>query len=393
MAPPRPVDRVRTQPEVVAQQAAAIAAAWSPRGSPASWRLTAAQFGALRDDPDLLALASTIAPDRLPALLFSAAATALILEREPSPLRDSFPRIGAHQPPLSPKFAEQYRAFCLLHRDELLKLCEAHRYQMNEVGRCADLIPALAPATAEGREMVLIDIGTGAGLALHLDRYSYLFRGPQPERVMTVGDDDSIVVLETEVRGSSPPPIPPGLPRIVDRIGIDVEPLDLFDPEVRAWLAACVPQESGAITRFQSAVEVAVANPARTVRGDACDVLPVILEAIPPGPLVCLVDTYAHVFFPPDELARFHAIVERFGASRDLDWISVDPLVPLGGAADRSVLDIPVPPGLLERNRRQGLFGLIGRIQYREGKRTGSLLGIAHPGAAWLEWFAPFGSD
>ena len=382
-----------TELVVVSRQAAAIAAAWSPPGSPASWRLIAAQFGVLRDDPELLAMAATIAPERLPALLFTAAATALVLDREPSPLRESFPRVGAPQPPLSPDFREQYRAFCLGRRGDLLKLCEAHRYQMNEVGRCADLIPALAPTIAEDRDMVLVDIGTGAGLTLHLDRYRYVFRGPQPDRVTPVGEDDSVVVLETEVRGSLAPSIAPVLPRIVDRIGIDVEPLDLFDSEVRAWLAACVPQESGAITRFQRAVEVAIANPARTVRGDACDVLPAILEGIPSGPLVCLVDTYAHVFFTAEELARFHAIVEQFGARRDLDWISVDPLVPMGDAADRSVLDVPVPPGLVERNRRHGLFGLIGRIQYRGGNRARSLLGIAHPGAAWLEWIdAPHGA-
>lgn len=382
-----------TEPDVVAQQAGAIAAAWSPPGSPSTWRLTAAQFGVLRDNPELLAIAATIAPDRLPALLFTAAATALVLECEPSPLQESFPRVGTPQPSLSPNFAEQYRAFCLGHRDELLKLCAGHRYQMNEVGRCADLIPALAPAIAEDREIVLIDIGTGAGLALHLDRFRYVFRGPGPDRVETVGDDDSVVVLETEVRGSRPPPVAPVLPPIVDRIGIDVEPLDLFDSGVRAWLTACVPQESGAITRFERAVEVATANPARTVQGDACDVLPAILEGIPAGPLVCLVDTYAHVFFTAEELARFHAIVDRFGALHDLDWISVDPLVPLGGAADHSVLDLPVPAGLVERNRRHGLFGVIGRVQYRGGKRSASLLGIAHPGAAWLEWVeAPRGA-
>jgi hypothetical protein len=203
---------------------------------------------------------------------------------------------------------------------------------------------------------------------------------------VSVGDDDSTVVLETEVRGSRAVPIAAALPRIVDRIGIDVEPLDLLDPAVRAWLAACVPQESGAVTRFQRAIEVAVANPARTVRGDACDVLTAILESIPAGPLVCLLDAYVHVFFTAEELARFRALVELFGARRDLDWISIDPLVPLGGAADRSVLDIPVPPGLIERNRRYGLFGVIGRVQYRDGERSRSLLGIAHPSAAWLEW-------
>src|ERR1700761_5742066 len=165
-----------TDPALVAGQAAAVAAAWSPADAPASWQLTAAQFAALRDDPELLAVAAPIPPDRLPALLFTAAATALVPEVTPQPLRDWFPRLGEPQPTLPIGFADHYRAFCLAHRDRLAELCAAHRYQMNEVGRCADVLPALAPAVNEQREMVLIDIGTGAGLGLHLDRYEYRYR-------------------------------------------------------------------------------------------------------------------------------------------------------------------------------------------------------------------------
>jgi hypothetical protein len=39
------------------------------------------------------------------------------------------------------------------------------------------------------------------------------------------------------------------------------------------------------------------------------------------------------------------------------------------------------------------VFGVIGRLSYRGGTRTGELLGMAHPGAAWLEWLAPLGSS
>jgi hypothetical protein len=370
---------------VIAEQADAVAAAWSPPGAPSSWQLTAAQFAALRDDRELLAVAAQIPPDRLPALLFSAAATSLVLELEPHPLRDCFPRIGEPQPTLNRGFRSQYRAFCLDHRERLLELCAAHRYQMNEVGRCVDLLPALAQSIDEGREIVLVDIGTGAGLALQLDRYRYRFHQPDG-RITMVGSARSEVLLETEVRGSQRPPIPRVLPEITDRVGIDSEPLDLEDPGVVAWLAACLPQEIGAVTRFHQAVQVAVANPARTVRGEALDVLAEVLAGIPEGPLVCLIDTYVHVFFTPQDLGRFHAFVADFGARRDLDWISIDPLVPLGGAADRSVLGVPVPTALVERNRRDGVFGVIGRVQIRAGTWSRALLGIAHPGAAWLEW-------
>jgi hypothetical protein len=50
------------------------------------------------------------------------------------------------------------------------------------------------------------------------------------------------------------------------------------------------------------------------------------------------------------------------------------------------VVDVPAAASLIERNRREGVFGVIGRVRYRVGERSRALLGIAHPGAAWLEW-------
>jgi len=320
-----------TEPAVIAQQAEMVATAWSPPGSPPSWQLTAAQFATLGDDAEMLAIAATIPTDRLPPLLFAAAATFLVLELEPRPL---------------------------------------------------------APAIADGREIALVDIGTGAGLALHLDRYRYVFRGAGGQAT-TVGDPRSPVLIETEVRSMPAPPIAATLPRIADRTGVDIEPLDLGDAGVRAWLAACIPQEIGAVTRFHDAVEVAIDNPVRAVRGDACAVLPDVLSAIPDELLVCLLDTYVHVFFDADKLHEFRALVDTAGAERDLDWVSIDPLVPMGMSATRSVLGIPVPDALIERNHREGVFCVIGRLSYRRGERSAALLGAAHPGAAWLEWFAP----
>jgi hypothetical protein len=374
-----------SDPDDVARQAGLVAAAWSPAGAPSSWRLTAAQFEALRDDAELIAIATAVPPDRLPPLLFTAAATFLVLELEPQPLRSWFPRVDEPQPPLDPGFAAAYRDFCLDHRDELLGLCARHRYQMNEVGRCADVVPALAPLVAEDRDVVLVDIGTGAGLGLHLDRYRYLYRERDGSR-RAVGNARAPLTIEVEVRGNVSPPLPPALPRIVDRVGLDIEPLDLAAPGVLAWLAACVPQEIGAVTRFQRAAQVARSHPARTVRGDACEALPAVLEGIDAETLVCIVDTYVHVFFPADELERFRALVDAAGARRDLDWISIDPLVPMGREATRAVLGIPVPDRVVERNRREGVFGVVGRLTYRNGRRAGGLLGLAHPGAAWLEW-------
>jgi hypothetical protein len=78
--------------------------------------------------------------------------------------------------------------------------------------------------------------------------------------------------------------------------------------------------------------------------------------------------------------------VDAAGAERDLDGVSVDPLVPMGRDTREDVLGLPVPAALVERNRREGVFGVVGRLSYRNGQREGALLALAHPSAAWIEW-------
>jgi hypothetical protein len=124
------------------------------------------------------------------------------------------------------------------------------------------------------------------------------------------------------------------------------------------------------------------------VRGDLVDVLPSVVAAVPRDELVCLIDTYVHVFLPPAELARFTALADAIGRERDLEWISVDPLVPLGPHATATVQGLAVPPARLADNRDRGVFGVIGRVSIRAGRRTDTLLGRAHPGSAWLDWTA-----
>ena len=50
-----------------------VAAGWSPPGAPRSWRLTAALFEAIATHDELLDRLTALPPDRLPALLASAA--------------------------------------------------------------------------------------------------------------------------------------------------------------------------------------------------------------------------------------------------------------------------------------------------------------------------------
>jgi hypothetical protein len=43
------------------------------------------------------------------------------------------------------------------------------------------------------------------------------------------------------------------------------------------------------------------------------------------------------------------------------------------------------PPALIERNRRDRMFGVGGRVGYRRASRSGAWLGLARPGRnGWL---------
>jgi hypothetical protein len=367
---------------VVADQARAIADAWSAPDAPESWWLTAATFAAIADEDVLLDLAAEIPPARLPPLLLAAALTFLAPDTD---LARHYPRPGGQQPPRDPGFGRELAAVARHHRAELGELCAGHRYQMNEVGRCADVLPVLGLIAArDERPLALVDLGTGAGLGLWMDRYHYTYRLPDGSR-RSVGDPAAPVRLECAVRAGAPP-IPTRVPTIAARVGVDAEPLDLADPHVRAWLAACVPPEVGAVTRFAAASDLAASAPAPSVRGDLLDVLPDVVATLPADALLCLVDTYVHVFLPPADLHRFGALVDELGRERDLEWVSVDPLVPLGPDARATVQGLDVPPRWVRENREGGVSGVVGRVGIRDGVRTATLLGRAHPGAAWLEW-------
>ncbi len=182
------------------------------------------------------------------------------------------------------------RTWSLEHWDETRSLMLARSTQTNEAGRCAVLPPALAQINGP---ISLIEVGASAGLCLYPDRYSYTYRtvavpgenvsiadgesgaggsgtggsgagesgagesgakesdpaehgtgkhgtahldpadGPSTVHLDPV-DGPSTVDLECTLTGTAPPT---RLPGVVWRAGIDLNPLDVTDPEDRAWRA------------------------------------------------------------------------------------------------------------------------------------------------------------
>jgi hypothetical protein len=382
----RPDQAEASRVEAVRREALEVAAGWSVPGAPPSWALTAAIFRSIAGDPELLALAATIPPDRLPPLLLSAAVRHLVDRLRPPSLARYFPATGEPQPPLDAGLDPALREFCARHREDLLALGRTHRYQMNEVARCAQLALALGVVAGSrpGRPLALVDAGTGAGLALNLDRYRYEVDGVPP-----FGDASSTLTVRCARRGELRPCVPGGPPKVVFRAGIDTDPVDLRQPDERSWLRSCVPPEVDSLQRFDGAVAITLRHPVSLVAGDAWHQLPEVLDRVPPEPLLVVLDSYTAVFFSEERLRGFRSAVHAAAATRDVAWISLDPLVPLGAEGRFSVQGLDVPQDVVRRYRREGVFGVLGLVEYRGGVRRGQILCRAHPSGTWLEWLDP----
>jgi hypothetical protein len=130
------------------------------------------------------------------------------------------------------------------------------------------LVPVLA---ALPQPLALLEVGASAGLCLYPDRYSYRYA----DHVVGSGEP----VLECTATGTAPPT---GVPEVVWRAGLDLNPLDVTDPADVAWLDALIwPEHEHRRARLRAAVAVAAAEPPLLVRGDLVDDLPALAARAP----------------------------------------------------------------------------------------------------------------
>jgi hypothetical protein len=210
--------------------------------------------------------------------------------------------------PLVP-FAE-WRQWLVANWDAVASQMLVRGTQTNEPRRCAVLLPALAQVP--GR-FALLEVGASAGLCLYPDRYSYSYDG----RRIDPADGPSTVLLECSTTGN--PPIPIALPEIAWRGGIDLNPLDLANPDDIAWLETLIwPEQHERRARIRAAMDIVRADPPRIVRGDAIDDLPALVAEAPAGIPLVIVSSAAIVYLMPEPRARFIDYVRSLEAT----WIS-----------------------------------------------------------------------
>jgi len=267
-------------PELYRRFAEAEAQGWSPTYE--QWSLGVA------GDSDLLALLDEV-PTPQPNLLFAAAR-----------------HVG-----ISPGPFPEFRRALRNRWPEVRAVMLAKRTQTNEPGRCAILLPLLA---ALPQPLALLEVGASAGLCLYPDRYSYRYTN-HPQLDPPTGP--SPAVLDCEVTG--PAPLPTTLPQVVWRAGIDLNPLDVNDPDDVRWLEDLVwPEHDHHRERLAAAVGIARADPPHLVTGDLNDHLAALARTKPDGATLVIFHSAVLSYLEPDSRAAFVETVKGL----DAHWIA-----------------------------------------------------------------------
>jgi len=181
----------------------------------------------IADDPELLAIAAHAKPGQPVPNLFLAVVHFLLLGGMQHSLAHFYPSIhptGASSADPFPSF----RALCLEYRQDILELISSRLVQTNEVRRCGCLLPAFMHVTqqAGGRPLALVEIGASAGLNLLWDRYGYDYGIGR-----RYGNSCSPVLIVCGLRSDRHLPLPDVWPVVTMRVGLDLNPIDVRDPD------------------------------------------------------------------------------------------------------------------------------------------------------------------
>jgi hypothetical protein len=338
----------------------------------------------LADDAELRAVFASLG-DRHVTLFFAAVQRVLADHRE-DPLAAYYASFDGERAP-DAQLAKAFESFVTAHRDAIEALTAGRVAQTNEPRRVADLRPAFGWAQAcFGRRLGLIEVGTSAGLLLHVDRYAYEYEfadGTVLERGAQVDDFDDAapIVLRCPVRGAATaktlaPFVTKDL-RISSRVGLDLNPLNPADAETRAWLRAMVwPEQTERRVRLDAALAMAVRHPVRLRKGNALDILGAAVEMVtsPAVPCVFVSNVLAH--FPPGSRAAFVDLIRDLGSRRDLVLLMKEaPEVCLDLFTDARADDPHAPHS-----------EPLGAVVYQAGRERCVSLGFAGSHGSWLDW-------
>ena len=181
--------------------------------------------------------------------------------------------------------------------EELRSILPDARLQTNEVTRCCNLLPAFFLAYQRGgyQSLNMIEIGSSLGLNLLWNQYGYQYRSSLVTEDITKGDLNSPVKICCQLNGPQLPPLPEiVLPHVASCQGIELVPRDLRNERDIRWVRASIwPEELARHQVLDAAIQYALQEGLYLHHGDASDLLPALLAAIPEHQTAVVWSSYA----------------------------------------------------------------------------------------------------
>ena len=175
----------------------------------------------------------------------------------------------------TPADATEFCQILLEHQEHIRAVMLSRATQTNEAARCAILLPVLSQLP---QPLALLEVGASAGLCLFPDKYGYRYgnRVLHPE-----GGVKDVPEFLCDSSGNTP--LPTRLPEVVWRAGIDLNPIDVADPDALGWLEQLIwPEHITRLQNFRRAVSVARQDPPLLVAGDLLEHLVPLAQQAPP---------------------------------------------------------------------------------------------------------------
>ncbi|MEO7753587.1 MAG: DUF2332 domain-containing protein [Terracoccus sp.] len=344
--------------------------------------LYAAICAAVADDDETASLLLAARPGQRRPVLWLAALHDLVLRRPDLPAARWFASVvGPDAVPVGDPWPD-IRRTVLDHREELAHVITTRSTQTNEVNRCVYVAAALGRVCADlpERPVVLVELGASAGLLLGVDHYRVELTSDSDDVVTVLGDPASTVVCAGTDRSRRRPPVGP-LPRIVGRVGLDLDPVDLRDPEAVRWLEACLwPDVAGRVERFRAAVAVTVATSPTLRRGDMVDDLgDVIRSAVAgadsPDVHVVVLSSWALTYVAKERRPQVAVVLsDAARGGMPVSWLTAEPPGCMPG--------LRLPPALADRTSGT----VLGARTWRAGHETEpGVLGTCHEHGQWID--------
>ncbi|MEM6372017.1 MAG: DUF2332 family protein [Pseudomonadota bacterium] len=190
--------------------------------------------------------------------------------------------------------------------------------QTNEVRRSAALIAmAHVACTYFDRPIMLSELGASGGLNLMWDHFA--LHTPAGR----FGPEDAVLDLHPDWTG---PPPPQTCPQVVDRSGVDLNPLFPNEKADMLRLTAYLwPDQPHRMELTRAAASVLSA---KVDKGDAINWLEARLKAAPSGHMHLIQHTVAWQYFPPEAQKRGTNLIEAAGAAAchdtPLAWMQME---------------------------------------------------------------------